>query len=434
MACVTHVFYKKIEVTNAQYLNHKGPVIYALNHPNAFADPISFSIIAYPPKLHYLARGDVFKNKIFAKILKSLAIIPIYRIQDAGKAGVLKNEETNKTIIALLRKNKKIIMFVEGLCVLERRLRPLKKGLPRVAFKSIIEHPETENLLVIPVGVNYYNPTQFRGSVLFNVGQPILVKNYLDYYRESESKTTTLFLKDLTESLKPLIINIDKNENEQMVEQIEKLHFNQFNSNLNLSLKQQFDFSTSLVNSIETVEQTNPEKIQYLKKQLYIYFNNLSQAKKQDLAFTPFKINKMALLKLILNSCMILITFPIKLIGFWLNALPGYFTLFIVKQKVKGIEFIASFLLGIGAVLYCIYYLLLLFIYRFVFNSLELSVLFTICTPLLGWVHLWHNELFTKTKNTLHQLAVTNTKNIELTVLQTQRQMLIKLINNTLQL
>ena len=128
------VFYKKIQAKNAANIQVKGPVIIAMNHPNAFTDPIAITFVTYPLRVRYLARGDAFKPGITSWFLEQLGIVPIFRIQDAGREGLKKNDEAYRRVNNLLKRNKKIIIFAEGLCIQERRLRPLKKGVSRMIF------------------------------------------------------------------------------------------------------------------------------------------------------------------------------------------------------------------------------------------------------------------------------------------------------------
>jgi len=85
MSFVIGVYFKRTKVKNSHYLKVKGPVIIAMNHPNAFMDPVAFTTLLYPPRVRYLARGDAFKKGIVTMLLESLGIIPIFRIQDGGK-------------------------------------------------------------------------------------------------------------------------------------------------------------------------------------------------------------------------------------------------------------------------------------------------------------------------------------------------------------
>jgi glycerol-3-phosphate O-acyltransferase/dihydroxyacetone phosphate acyltransferase len=224
MSVVVAVYFKRTKVKNLEYLKVKGPAILALNHPNSFADPVAFSSIVYPPRVRYLARGDAFKKGLATWFLQQLGIIPIFRIQDGGKEGLLKNDETYNIVNKLLRRNAKIIIFAEGLCIQERRLRPLKKGVPRMIFGAVTDFPELANLVVIPVGVNYSDPSQFRSTLFFNVGKPIKISDYLEAYKEAPAKTMNQFLLDLAPRMKELIVNINHHRNEKVIEHIEEIY------------------------------------------------------------------------------------------------------------------------------------------------------------------------------------------------------------------
>src|SRR5690606_35819683 len=115
------IFYKRLQVKNMHVLKEKGPAIIAMNHPNAFTDPILITTLVHPMKLKYLARGDAFKPGLIAWILESIGIVPIFRIQDGGKEGLKKNEDAYRRVNYLLNHNCKIIVFAEGLCIQERR-------------------------------------------------------------------------------------------------------------------------------------------------------------------------------------------------------------------------------------------------------------------------------------------------------------------------
>lgn len=93
-----------MQVNSIDHLKVKGPVILAMNHPNAFTDAVAFTFIAHPIRTKYLARGDAFKPGLISWILEQIGIVPIFRLQDAGKEGLLKNQSTFRKVNQLLQK------------------------------------------------------------------------------------------------------------------------------------------------------------------------------------------------------------------------------------------------------------------------------------------------------------------------------------------
>lgn len=127
------------------------PKIIACNHPNSFFDAINIAV-HYPKPIYFLARGDAFKKPLIASFLKSLHLIPIYRLSE-GKENLCKNAETFERCAALLKQNQTILIFPEGVCINEWNLRPLKKGTARLALLALQEG--ITNLQILPANINY---------------------------------------------------------------------------------------------------------------------------------------------------------------------------------------------------------------------------------------------------------------------------------------
>ena len=374
---VIAVFFKRTKVSNIKNLKIKGPIILAVNHPNGFMDPVALSSLVYPPRLRYLARGDAFKKGIVTTILQSLGVIPIFRIQDGGKEGLLKNDETYNIVNRLLSKNKKIIIFAEGLCIQERRLRPLKKGVPRMIFGAM-ETSKLNNLIVVPIGINYKDPSQFRGSIFCNVGKPIKMIDYMAAYKEAPAKTMNQFLADLTPRMKELIININHHRSEKVIEHIEEIYKYDFFKKKKLNsddLENDFLFSTKVVDVINKAEETEPEKVKLLNEKTAHYFSVIQKHNLRDWLINPHKQSSINYGVFALRLFVIILTLPIYFIGLIASYLPYKLTHIITSKKVKIKEFKASFYMGIGAVLFLFYYI----IQFFVIKALAPTILWVIC-------------------------------------------------------
>lgn len=363
---VIAVFFKKTTIKNAQNLKVKGPVIIAVNHPNAFMDPIALTTLVYPPRLRYLARGDAFKKGIVTLLLESLGIIPIFRIQDGGKEGLKKNDETYERVNSLLKKNKKIIIFAEGLCIQERRLRPLKKGVPRMVFGAM-EAEGLHDLIVVPVGINYTDPSQFRGTLFCNVGEPIKMIDYMAAYKEAPAKTMNQFLADLAPKMKDLIVHINHIRSEEVISHLEEVYrtkyYKQHNYNLN-NLEHDFLFSTKVVDIINIAEEMRPEKVKELHHKTAHYFKELKKYHIKDWLINPNNQSSISYLLFSLRLLYIISTIPIYIIGLLTSYLPYKLTDIITTKKVKVIEFKASFNMGIGAFLFLFYYAFIFFVVK----------------------------------------------------------------------
>ncbi len=428
---VIAVFFKKTQISNLQNLQVKGPVILAMNHPNAFMDPVAISALVYPPRIRYLARGDAFKKGAATWVLESLGVIPIFRIQDGGKEGLLKNDETYNIVNSLLKKNKKIIIFAEGICIQERRLRPLKKGVPRMIFGAMTDS-NLNNLTVVPVGVNYQDPSQFRGTVFFNVGEPISMIDYMEQYKEAPAKTMNVFLADLSVKMKQLIVNITHHRSEKVIEHLEIILKYDFIKKHKLNLKNlehDFLFSTNIVEVINKAEDSVPELVLELSEKTKHYFSELKKYKLRDWLINPHQHRKINYVGVAFRMALIILTLPIYVIGLIGNYWPYKLAHVITTKKVRVKEFKASFYMGIGAVLFLVNYLLLFFIPKVIYSG-WLGLLIVVISFLCGFICLYLSPLRKKTMGMLQILSLKSKNKKLFDDLSHQRKEIIKLYSD----
>jgi|LakMenEpi03Aug12_release.lakeMendotaPanAssembly.Ray.scaffolds.fasta_scaffold10474_9 1-acyl-sn-glycerol-3-phosphate acyltransferase len=168
---VSKAFFTKVRISGEQHIPVNKPVLLALNHPNSFLDAV---VVGGHLKreTHFLARGDAFHNKYAKPILHSLNMLPIFRLSE-GKENLERNNETFDACQAILDQNKMVILFAEGLCVNNWDLRPMRKGLARIALKAWKSKSAATNLEVIPVGLTYEHYEGEGKVLLINIGTAI---------------------------------------------------------------------------------------------------------------------------------------------------------------------------------------------------------------------------------------------------------------------
>ncbi|MES2513844.1 MAG: 1-acyl-sn-glycerol-3-phosphate acyltransferase [Bacteroidota bacterium] len=428
MCFVIAVFFKRTKIKNAHYLQVKGPVILAVNHPNGFMDPIVLATMAFPPRIRYLARGDAFKKGLITALLESLGIIPIYRIQDGGKEGLKKNDATYDRVNTLLKRNKKITIFAEGLCIQERRLRPLKKGVPRMLFGSM-ETGEVDDLIVVPIGINYTDPSQFQSTVFCNVGEPIRLIDYMQAYKESPAKTMNKFLGDLTPRMKKLIVHIDHIKSEEVIKHLEEIYrldyFEKEKLNLN-NLEHDFKFSTHIVEIINNAEETQEDKVRVLHEKTKNYISELHRHNLRDWLLSSQKQYMVNYAIFALRLSVIFLTLPVYVRGLLGSYLPFKITHMITKKKVRIIEFKASFNMGIGAVFFLLYYNLQFFLVKALTHSAWWALLFLAVSVLTSIVCVWLSPFRKKTGGILRMLQLKSSKPEVCKSLSQQRAIIIR--------
>jgi 1-acyl-sn-glycerol-3-phosphate acyltransferase len=190
-----------------------GPLLIAANHPNSFLDAIIIATIFKKP-VYSLARGDVFKGKFISKILSSLNMLPVYRISE-GAENLGNNYSTFDACNAIFNKNGIVLIFSEGRCINEWKLRPLKKGTARLALAAWQENYPLE---VLPVGINYSSFRSFGKNMVLNFGTPVTKEDSGPDF--SSGKALNQFNDNLQSQLEDLVIVIERGDKENL-----KKHF-----------------------------------------------------------------------------------------------------------------------------------------------------------------------------------------------------------------
>ncbi|MEO8823714.1 MAG: 1-acyl-sn-glycerol-3-phosphate acyltransferase, partial [Ginsengibacter sp.] len=107
-----HFYCRRIDINHKKWLNEKGPLLIAANHPNSFLDAIILSSLFKRP-VYSLARGDAFAGKWIIKILTSLNMLPVYRMSE-GTENLGLNYSTFEACKKLFEVDKIVLIFSEG--------------------------------------------------------------------------------------------------------------------------------------------------------------------------------------------------------------------------------------------------------------------------------------------------------------------------------
>ncbi len=207
--------YKRIYSNKRNELPDNTPIMIACNHNNAFSDALFVGTYLSRLEMNFITRGDVFNPKMmwFFNLTNQ---IPIFRFRD-GYENLKKNNNSLEFCYKALGKNQRIIIFSEGDCITEKRLRPLQKGTARMAFGAYDMNGQ-DNLVIYPVGINYIEPHNFRSSVLLSQGEPLYLKDYIPTYNENPNRAIKMFTDDLEAQLRKHVLHIDSKEHEDLAQ------------------------------------------------------------------------------------------------------------------------------------------------------------------------------------------------------------------------
>jgi 1-acyl-sn-glycerol-3-phosphate acyltransferase len=376
------IYYRRIEIINRQNLPKNVPVILAPNHQNALMDAM---VLVCNTKYQavFLARADIFKGKRLIRFLTYLNIMPIYRLRD-GIEKVKKNDEVfEKTIQVLHNKYNPLCLFPEGNHGDKRRLRPLVKGLFRIAFQAQEEYGEKPYVKIIPIGYDYGHYQHFRSTLFVNFGKPIEVAAFFPLYKTNPVQAINMLKEEFAAKLSKLMIDIQTVEFYETYMFLRKIYNDDMRASLNIkedTLSAKFRADKAMIDLLNLHLESHPDEIRELKTMVMHYQDKLKNAglrdwvlKKDTYSFTGFMLA--AITRILL--------FPVFIVGWVSNYLPFWFTGSRVKN-IKDPQFHSSFKYVIGMIAFPVWYLVIAGVLFFIPLSVWIKLIYFLLLPVTG--------------------------------------------------
>ena len=255
VAACCHLYFRRLKFKGLENIPAQGPVIYAINHQNSLLDAFVCNA-ASKRDPYFLTRGDVFKNKYIGKFLRSIKMLPIYRTRD-GTHSIRKNEQVFNTTQDILRAGGLVAVFPEGSHSLTHKIRPLKKGIARIAFGAEAAADFQLNVQILPVGISYESYFSPKGRTLVCFGKPIKLANYKQLHAQDEKKATRELLAHLYQGMKSLTVHIEPANYQEVLRLFREKRV--YKSSLENQLKADQDLVTSLETGKPFKERDDPE-------------------------------------------------------------------------------------------------------------------------------------------------------------------------------
>lgn len=262
--------YRKILHVGKENIPQDGAVIFAPNHTNTLMDALVVLCFDHTPKV-FVARADIFKKPVLAKIFTFLKIMPIMRQRDGFQA-VKKNQEIIDKAVDVLKDKIPFCIFPEGTHQAKYSSLPLSKGIFRIAFQAHELMPDVP-LYIVPVGVRYGDFFRFRSTVRMQFGKPINVGEYIKANENLTPQEQTNGMKDLlTERLHDTLFHIPNDDDYkatfEICNAVEPFEMEAVQKELAGqkmdSLEVQFQANHRTLKRLEALKNENPDKAKKL--------------------------------------------------------------------------------------------------------------------------------------------------------------------------
>jgi 1-acyl-sn-glycerol-3-phosphate acyltransferase len=327
-----HFYFRTWQITGKEKIPPKGPLIFIANHQNAFMDAILMTCSA-SRNPYYLARANVFKKPLAAKVLSLLHLKPIYRFRD-GFSTLKNNDIIMQDCINLMKKGEVVLLFPEANHNEPWSIREFQKGFARMAMMYWQQTKDT-SLKIVPFGIHYTEHCSFNGRVLINVGEPLSVTSIVTETR-TERENLEAIVKAGEAAIKELVLDI----------------------------KPESDYNERQKHLIQNrVYETD-------------MYHQLLADKKVTASF-PESSKK----PVVENKVLKFLVFPFNVYLYLTHGLPYLWLSRFVKQKIKDAQFITSVKFAIGVFAVPAYYTVLAVVFYIATKDVFLTILFFASLP-----------------------------------------------------
>lgn len=359
------VYFRKSEIEGAEKISFNEANLLIANHPSAFKDPILIGANLNKP-IYFLAAEEFMGGKRTSSFLESqFNMIPIYR-PTTRPDEIHKNTNSFDKCYQALKDKKSILIFAEGHSETQSWLDPLKTGTARIAIEALVKFPELKKVNIVPIGLNYSNPHQFRSIFFLKIGNIIEVKQN---HKFDKNELTSLAYENLRQSVNGL-----EKEESGWQEILVRIVKSKFGVKLGAEhrLIDRFIFELRKNNK----ETANIE----LKGEVESFDVELNKVNKniEDFIFfkneSPFNVLSKGILTFLFIP------------GFILNFIPLYLIKIFVKNKKFKYSFEGSMYFGFGTLFVVLWHLLVVISSSYFFGWY--SLLLPIVILILGWLSL----------------------------------------------
>jgi glycerol-3-phosphate O-acyltransferase/dihydroxyacetone phosphate acyltransferase len=348
-------YFKRIKVDGLENIPNEGPIIFVANHPSAFMDPM---VVASSIKhsVHFIAAGEYVGKGLKGYAFKNwLHMVPVFRPSNRPE-DAHKNTEMFSYCYSHLKAKGCLLIFPEGVSETDRRLKPLKTGVIRIA-QGAEKIAGTNPIPIIPVGLNYSNPHEFRSDLYIKISEPFYSNSYFAGFSQTDKDQTVQATKALEEKMRENLLHTFDEETDDFFTQLDLVYTRDLKAAFGIDYydqEREFKLRKELINAVRFFKKADLASYNHARNRLKHYTEELKKngLSDKDIAELSRQINYKKVLSFVLG-------FPIFVVGICVNILPYSFVNFIHRKINIASTFKGSISLALGLGVFIFWYLLL---------------------------------------------------------------------------
>lgn len=386
---IFRLHFKKLVFIGKENIPKDKPVVFAPTHRNALVDALILVYENRKKQVVFLARADIFKKKLIAKILHFFRIMPIYRLRD-GQENLSKNEDIFEKCGQILKKNNPICLFPEAKHNPNQSLLPLQKAVPRIALPTEEKSNFTLDTHVVPISFYYTDKDSILSDLYVTYAPPIKVCDYEELYKQDPKIAINKMRQDMDVRLRQYVVDIPDENYDVYADliAINAAHYPVFGI---------IEGAKAIIKYLKELKSEFPDGY---KKKVDSVRNAVEKLKQNNLLPSDPLLNRKTLGKIILQSSILLIGFPFAVVGFLNTIFP-----ILIHRKLQSLfqdkQFISSVRIVVGIFVVPLFFLMQAVVLWIGYSSFWIAIAYFFISFLLVVIWFYWRLGFRKMKREL---------------------------------
>lgn len=262
-ACHNRIYYKNIHVLGTENIPPKGtPLIIASNHQNALNDALGVEFAFKDRVVSIFTRADAFNRPFIGKFLRSIYLLPAFRIDFDGVDALKNNFDIFAEAGERILEGGSVLIFPEALNQDKRWLGDFSQGYLRMAFDAAKKSNFTADIKILPLINHYSNYFKFREDMIIECGEPVSLKDYYELYQTKPRTAQRNVNAVVRQRIADMMLNITDLDNYEAIDHIRETYGKQYCADCGgnpAHLPDKLESDKALFHELEQYKEKDPE-------------------------------------------------------------------------------------------------------------------------------------------------------------------------------